>query len=172
MKKYILIMAALLFVVNVNYAQNQEGEEEGFTMKFVFKYKDKDAVDITITDTGSDARLLFIGTTCDRGGNQHSPISQGYTYQQLRDYLSDIDVETYKPQNNDHDTDANLQIKFVYFSHGNSRRSNSFHWNYNPDNIGDENMILEYLFEVVEMSISRSCDRDFFEKVKTYLEKE
>jgi hypothetical protein len=172
MKKYILVTLAFLFCSFSNYAQSLEGEEEGFTMKFVFKYKGTNAVDVTISESGEGAKLLFRGTECEARGNLNIPIVDEYTYEQLLDYLDNIDVKTYQPQNNSHDSNAELQIQFIYFSHAASRKANSFYWNYNPNNIGDENMILEYLLEVMDVNTSKLCDRDFYEKVKSYIEPE
>jgi hypothetical protein len=172
MRKYILITLAFLFCSQLNYAQALEGEENGFTIKLALKYKDANAVDITISDSGEGAKLLFRGTDCEARGNLNIPITDEYIYQQLRDYLGNIDIETYQPQKNNHDNSADLQIKFIYFSHGVNRKTNTFHLNYNPNNIGDENMILEYLLEVMDVSVIKSCDRDFYEKVKSYIEGE
>ena len=99
------------------------------------------------------------------------PIASRYSYDQLRQYLVDIDIRTFKPQSNTHDASSDLQIK-IFYAQKNQKRNNSFYWNYNPDNMGDENQILTYLLEVLNDNVSISCARDYVEKLETYIEGE
>lgn len=180
MKKYILVSLAFLFVTNTIFAQRlfEDEEEQGFVLKIVFKYKDLNAVEVQISDHyGSandnnnlyDADINFRQTGCDFENDWNIPIASRYSYDQLCQYLVDIDIRTFKPQNNAHDVSADLQIKFMYLS-SNQKNYNVFHWNYNPDNVGDENQILTYLFEVLDENVSIPCARDTVEKLESYIE--
>ena len=181
MKKYILIALAFLFATNTTFAQRlfeDEGNDaQGFILKIVFKYKDLNPVEVNISDTYGAANdndtygavINFMRTGCDFENDWKIPIASRYSYNQLRQYLVDIDIRTFKPQSNAHDTSANLQIKFMYLS-SNQNDYNIFHWNYNPDNIGDENQILTYLFEVLDENVSIPCARDVVEKLEGYIE--
>ena len=184
MKKYIVLTFAFLFSLNMNtYAQrlfDDEGEDaQEFTLSFMFKYKDLDPVTISIRDLyGSahdnqntyGAELRFIGTGCDYENRWNIPIASRYSYDQLRQYLVDIDIRTFQPQSNGHDASSDLQIRVTFMSSGSTRTSNVFNWNYNSDNIGDETQILTYLFEVLNDNVSISCAEDAVELLETYIE--
>ena len=179
MKKYTLIVLTFLFAMNVNYAQRlfeDEGNDaESFTLMLMFKYKGLDPITVSIRDNyGSandnenvyGAELRFVGTGCDFENNWEIPIASRYSYDQLRRYLVDVDIRTFKPNSNSLPTD--LQIR-VSFSTNTQRNSNIFNWNYNPSNIGDETQILTYLFEVLNDNIFIPCAENAVELLESYI---
>ena len=183
MRKYALIVLTLLFVMNVNYAQklfeDEDDSQKGFSLRLTFKYKDLDPVEVNINDNygftddidNHGAGLKFQGTGCYSENSWRIPIANRYSYDLLRQYLVDIDIRTFKPHSNAHDVSSDLQIKFMYLPSG-QMNYNTFHWNYNPDNVGDENQILTYLLEVLNDNVSRTCARDYVELLETYIEAE
>ena len=169
MKYSIVLLFSLIFATTHQaFAQTQDGNPENFLLMISLKYKETPAIQITLSDSGSkrEARLSFRGTKCQPHElGQGLNISDTYHYQQLRAYLTEIDLATFQPSSEDN---APLQIKMIYMNQS-LNTNNEMHFGYNPDNFSELNVFFEHLLETMDNNITRSCTRDFYEKVKGYL---
>ncbi len=152
------------------FSQRNSQEKEDFSMNFVFKYKSEKSYMIHLIKSDEGGKITYSNLSCD-ALQSNEVIADAYYLNQLDNYLKEIDILTFKPSNNNHDLNANLYVR-CFYSDNETRQSNDFTFTFNPDNIGEENKILEYLVDVLDANTSRSCNRDVLAKLKKQVEEE
>ena len=79
-----------------------------------------------------------------------------------------MDLTTFEPSSED---DAELQVQ-IRFKTQAQNIINDMYFGYNPDNFSELNVFFEYLLQTIDSNVTRGCNRDFYEKIKGYLESE
>ena len=164
--KFALILLAFCFS-NVTFAQIDE-DLTTFSLMLNFKFKDEPAYGITITQMQDNTRIIFQNTSCQAMQDKQD-ISDKYIYNQLVDYISQIDLANFSPPKSDQGGNTDLQIE-CRFRDDSDNEMNYFHYLYNPFTLGEENQLLEYFIEVIENNITRSCHWEILDKLKKHME--
>lgn len=172
--KYAFVIIGLLGVMTAFAQPNREElalrDEAQFDLSFIFKYQDEEAFTVTFSRENNTDNLLIFNTDCKTNGIQYErPIADRYVYEQMLDYLQDINITNFKPTQNGQDAEAKLQVQGSI----NIQRTwtvNAFVFRYNPNNMGDESQILEYVADVLKDNASDDCSRELAALLEKYVE--
>lgn len=167
-----LIICLLGFTVAFAQPNREElalRDEEQFDLSFNFQYQNQEAFTVIFSREDNLDNIELINTACKTNGiNYERPIADRYVYEQMLDFLQDINITSFQPTQNREDANAKLQVQGSI----NIQRTwtmNAFVFRHNPNNIGDENQILEYVVDVLIDNASDDCSRKLAEQLDSYV---
>jgi hypothetical protein len=173
MKYFILITALLLS--SLAYAQPNREElalvdETAFDLSFTFRYEGETGVTIAFERKDKVDYLSISGEKSCRRNNvtYEMPIADRYVYDQLLEYLQNINIASYQPSASSLDAAAKLSVQ-AFISISRTWVMNAFVFQYHPNNVGDEKQILEFVVDVLKDNATDDCSRDLAETLSGYV---
>lgn len=171
--RFSILIICLLSITSVFAQPNREelalSDEEAFDLSFIFQYADTTPFTVVFSREDNLDNIQIYSAECKTNGfNTNQPIVDRYVYEQMLDYLQDINITRFQPTTNRQDAAAKLQVRGSI----NIQRTwtvNAFVFLYNPDNVGDENQILEYIVDILKDNISDDCNTKIVERLSIYV---
>jgi hypothetical protein len=170
-----LFLTISLFAFTTAFAQpNREAlalrDEIQFDLSFIFQHQNKESFSISFNRENNVDYILVNHEDCQQRQLQYKrPIADNYAYNQMLDYLQDIDITSFQPIQNTQNIEATFQVQAMI----NIQRTwtvNAFVFPYNPNNLGDEKQILIFIAEVLSDNDNDDCSKALSEKLNAYLE--
>ncbi len=171
--KFSFVIISLLGFVAAFAQPNREElalrDEKQFDLAFIFQYQDNEAFTVSFSRENNIDEILIINTDCQTNGIQYKrPIADRYVYEQMLDYLQDINITNFQPTQNGQDAAAKLQVQgSIHIQR--TWTVNAFVFRHNPDNIGDESQILDYVVDVLKDNASDDCSKKLAELLEKYI---
>lgn len=172
MRFSILIICLLGFITAFAQPNREElalQDEEQFDLSFIFQYEDEAVFIVTFSREDKFDNFKIQNSECKTNGiNYERPIVDRYVYEQLLTFLQDINITSFQPITNDQDEDAKLRVQGS-ISIPRTWTLNAFVFRHNPDNIGNESQILEYMVDILKDNTSDDCSKELTEQLSTYI---
>lgn len=172
MKVFTTLICLLGFLTA--FAQTNDDElplksEEQFDLNFTFQHQNQSAFTVSFSRQNQTDIIKIKHSDCQTDGTDYQQtISNKAAYDQMLEYLHDINITIFQPVSNDQDPDAQLQVKGMI----NIERTwtmNAFVFQYNPANDVAENKILEFIVKVLEENKTDGCSTTVTTQLSTYI---
>ncbi|MFK7946199.1 MAG: hypothetical protein AB8G11_01325 [Saprospiraceae bacterium] len=172
--KFSIVVVFLLGFTAVFAQPNREAlalqDEEQFDLSFFFQYQDEAVFTVTFAREDNLDNIRITHSECQRNELIYDrQIADRYVYDQLLDFLQNINITSFQPTQNEQDLNAKLRVQGSI----NIQRTwtvNAFVFLYNPNNIGDENQILKYIVDVLKDNSNDNCSKKMTEQLEKYVE--
>lgn len=168
--KFYLTILCLLGFINVFAQPNEETTlryEEQFELSFTFQPQGQEAFTVIFSRETNTDNIKIGSSSCQNDINHKRPIANKVAYEQMLDYLHDINITVFQPVSNGDDANAKLEVKGVV----NVERTwtmNAFVFQYNPDNEVAENKILDFIIKILNENASDECCKKLAEELNKY----
>lgn len=172
--KFSVVVVCLLGFVTAFAQPNREElalpDEAQFDLSFIFQYEDEAAFTVVFSREDNLDNIQLINSECTTNGIRYErPIVDRYVYDELLNFLQGINITGFRPTSNEQDTNAKLRVQGTI----NIQRTwtlNAFVFLHNPNNIGDENQMLEYVVDVLKDNASDDCSTKLAEQLEKYVD--
>ena len=174
MKNLLLIFSLLLTFSAFGQTDRTEValvDEATFDINIRVQYNDGKSYDISFSRE-NNIDEIWVNNDCQKGSpNNGTLMADNYEYEQLLEYLQNIDIFTYQPSQNTQNLEANMRVQFSIIRNR-TFSMNAFEIQHNPDIQGDEYQILEMISNVLRDNSLDSCSSEFAEKFERYVKGE
>jgi hypothetical protein len=174
MKNIFLICSFLITITAFSQIDRTEMaliDEAAFDITIMVQYDNNDPYTIVLRREAQVDEIDFINQ-CQRNNlNTKNLLADKYEYEQLLEYLDNIDIFSYQPNTNTQDEGAKLRIQFSIIRNR-TFSMNAFVIEHNPDIQGEEYQILEMISNILRDNSTDNCISDLAEKFETYVKGE
>lgn len=157
----------------LTFAQGNRNEtllvdEKKFNIIFMFQYQDEVPFSITFYREDNTDFLLISGDSCSRNNSNTQQLVDLYAYEQMLAFFDNIKIKVFQPNENAADSGAKLRVQGSLLVSA-SREMNAFVFLYNPNNMGEENEMLQLISQVITDNALDACSSDFAEQFSDYV---